>query len=602
MAPEAVYPLGLRLAGRSVVVVGGGAVALRRVAALVTAGAHVTVVAPEVTPALADLADRGSATIVRRPYADGDLVGAWLALACTDDAATNEAVAAEAERLHLWCVRSDDGERSAAWVPAVGRAERLTVAVHADRDPRRATAARDVCIQALERPPEPVRAQPAQPAGGRVVLVGGGPGDPGLITTRGREALMSADLVVVDRLAPLPLLDELPADVEVVDAAKLPGGRAMAQLEINRRLVAGARAGLRVVRLKGGDPFVFGRGGEEVQACLDAGVPVEVVPGVTSAIAAPALAGIPVTHRGLAQGFTVVSAHVAPDDARSTLDWGALAKLRTTLVLLMAVEHLEAVTAALVAGGLDATVPAACIAEASLPRQRVVRAPVHELAAAARAAGVTNPAVVVVGEVVSVAGAATAKSVEAAPGAHPKPRPRRVLVLGGARSGKSATAENMLTDFPEVDYVATGAAAGDDTEWAERIRRHQLRRPAGWRTTETLDLGALLASLGETAAAGPVLVDCLSTWLAAVMDECGVWTDEADADKLLADRVDALVTAWRRSPRYVVAVSSEVGSGVVPASASGRRFRDELGTLNARMAAAADEVWLCVAGVARRLR
>lgn len=397
--PEPLYPLGLRLRGRRVVVVGGGALALRRATALLQAGASVTVVSPQVTPALADLADRGAVTLVRRRYLAGDLDGAWLALACTDDPAVNEAVAAEAERLRTWCVRGDDADSSSAWVPAVGRAGPLTVAVHADRDPRRAAAARDVCLAALDPPPDPARDLPTSRAS--VALVGGGPGDPGLITVRGREALMSADVVVVDRLAPLALLDELPPGTRVVDAAKIPGGRAMVQQEINRVLVEEARAGRRVVRLKGGDPFVFGRGGEEVQACLAAGLPVDVVPGVSSAVAVPALAGIPVTHRGVAQGFTVVSGHVPPGDPRSQVDWAAVARAGTTLVLLMAVENLEAITQALLGGGLDGGVPAACVVDGTLPCQWVVRAPLRDLAAAARSAGVRNPAVVVIGGVVA---------------------------------------------------------------------------------------------------------------------------------------------------------------------------------------------------------
>jgi adenosylcobinamide kinase/adenosylcobinamide-phosphate guanylyltransferase len=185
-----------------------------------------------------------------------------------------------------------------------------------------------------------------------------------------------------------------------------------------------------------------------------------------------------------------------------------------------------------------------------------------------------------------------------APGPAPTRPAAKVLVLGGARSGKSAAAEAMLACRPAVEYVATGPAVGDDREWADRVGRHRARRPPQWRTTETRELGALLAARDDT----PVLVDCLSLWLAGEMDECGLWDGRAGADQELAERLDDLVTAWRGSQRSVVAVSSEVGSGVVPPSASGRRFRDELGSLNARVAAAADEVWLCVAGVARRLR
>jgi adenosylcobinamide kinase/adenosylcobinamide-phosphate guanylyltransferase len=192
----------------------------------------------------------------------------------------------------------------------------------------------------------------------------------------------------------------------------------------------------------------------------------------------------------------------------------------------------------------------------------------------------------------------------AAPGLLPLPgRPRRgrgfcVLVLGGARSGKSVTAERMLADRGQVEYVACGRPADDsDPSWAERVRLHRERRPGHWTTLETLDLERVLGGTGS-----PVLVDCLSTWLAGVMDECGLWTGSAGADKELAARVDGLLDAWRSTRRVVVAVSNEVGSGVVPATASGARFRDELGRLNARVAVGCEQVWLCTAGIARRLR
>jgi adenosylcobinamide kinase / adenosylcobinamide-phosphate guanylyltransferase len=176
--------------------------------------------------------------------------------------------------------------------------------------------------------------------------------------------------------------------------------------------------------------------------------------------------------------------------------------------------------------------------------------------------------------------------------------PRRVLVLGGARSGKSRYAEELLRGRPEVDYVACGRPAdGSDPEWDARVALHRERRPASWRTLETVDLPAVLPSPGP-----PLLLDCLSTWLARAMDDCGVWTDEPDADVRLAASVDAVVEAWTGAVRPVVAVSNEVGSGIVPATPSGRRYRDELGILNARIAAASDRVWLMTAGLPQRLR
>ncbi|MET0765641.1 MAG: bifunctional adenosylcobinamide kinase/adenosylcobinamide-phosphate guanylyltransferase [Blastococcus sp.] len=176
-------------------------------------------------------------------------------------------------------------------------------------------------------------------------------------------------------------------------------------------------------------------------------------------------------------------------------------------------------------------------------------------------------------------------------------RTRRVLVLGGARSGKSHYAETLLGRVREVDYVACGAAPGDDAEWADRIALHRARRPSSWRTLETIDVPSVLRQPGP-----PVLLDCLTTWLARVMDDCGVWTAEPGADERLAAAVDEVVEAWTRSRRRVIGVSNEVGSGIVPATPSGRRFRDELGVLNARIAAASDRVWLVTAGLPQRLR
>jgi adenosylcobinamide kinase / adenosylcobinamide-phosphate guanylyltransferase len=189
--------------------------------------------------------------------------------------------------------------------------------------------------------------------------------------------------------------------------------------------------------------------------------------------------------------------------------------------------------------------------------------------------------------------------VLALPGRPRRGRPFRVLILGGARSGKSFTAERMLARRDRVEYVACGPLPSPgDPEWAEKVRVHQERRAEHWITMETLDLESVLAAgLGA-----PVLVDCLSTWLAGVMDECGLWTGASDADKNLSERTDGLVDAWRATRRQVVAVSNEVGSGVIPATASGIRFRDELGVLNARIAAECEQVWLCVAGIAQRLR
>ncbi|MEO3766500.1 uroporphyrinogen-III C-methyltransferase [Streptomyces sp. B8F3] len=391
------YPVGLRLAGRRVVVLGGGQVAQRRLPALLAAGALVTLVSPSATPSVEAMADAGELTWERRRYADGDLAGAWYAVVATRDPEANAAASAEAERRRVWCVRSDDASAATAWTPATGRSEGVTVAVLTGSDPRRSAAVRDAVVEGLRDGTLSAPHHRTRAPG--VALVGGGPGDPDLITVRGRRLLAEADVVIADRLGPRDLLDELPPHVQVIDAAKIPYGRAMAQQAINDALIRYAMAGKAVVRLKGGDPFVFGRGMEEAEALAQAGVACTVVPGVTSAISVPAAAGIPVTHRGVAHEFTVVSGHVAPDDERSLVDWPALARLRGTLVLLMAVERIGAIAQTLVREGRDPATPVAIVQEGTTAAQRRVDATLATAAAAVEREGVRPPAVIVVGEV-----------------------------------------------------------------------------------------------------------------------------------------------------------------------------------------------------------
>ncbi|MFD1858906.1 uroporphyrinogen-III C-methyltransferase [Aeromicrobium camelliae] len=237
---------------------------------------------------------------------------------------------------------------------------------------------------------------------GSVTLVGGGPGDPGLMSLAGREAIEKADVIVTDRLVPHAVLAWAGPDTEIIDVAKVPHGRFTPQQEINRILVEAARSGRHAVRLKGGDNFVFGRGGEELLACAEAGVPARVIPGLSSALAVPAAAGIPLTHRGLTQGFTVVSGHVAPDDPTSSVDWDGLATGGLTIVVLMGVRQLGAITRRLVAAGMASSTPAAIIADGTLPSQRVVRSTVATLADAAAAEGIGAPAITVIGAVAAL--------------------------------------------------------------------------------------------------------------------------------------------------------------------------------------------------------
>ena len=394
------YLLGLRLGGRRVVVVGGGGVASRRVPSLLDAGAEILLVSPKVTASLEDVAAAGRIRWEARGYRPGDCAGAWLVCACTDDPGVNVAVAAAAEAQRTWCVRADDAGASAAWTPASGRAGDVQVGVLSG-DPRHSAAIRDAVVAGL-RSGQLSRRHGRGRQGG-VAIIGGGPGDPGLITVRGRQLLAEADVVLTDRLAPRSLLDELRDDVAIIDAGKIPYGRAMAQEHINAALISHAQAGRFVARLKGGDPFVFGRGAEEVLACLRAGVPVTVVPGVTSAVGVPASAWIPVTHRGVAQEFHVVSVHVPPGDERSTVNWGLLGGSSGTLVLLMAVERIGAVAYELMRYGRSPDTPVSVIADGTLPTQRTINSTLEQVESLVAEEGVRPPAIVVVGDVVTVA-------------------------------------------------------------------------------------------------------------------------------------------------------------------------------------------------------
>jgi uroporphyrin-III C-methyltransferase/precorrin-2 dehydrogenase/sirohydrochlorin ferrochelatase len=401
---RAPYLLALRLAGRQVTIVGGGAVAARRIPPLLESGAAVVVVSPDLNPALAELAAAGRITWAQRGYAHGDCAGAWLVGAYTSDPAVNAEIAEEADAARIWCVRADDAASSAAWTPASGQAGDVQVAV-VSGDPRYSAGVRDAIVGGLKsgtiaaRHGRGVRGDRLK---GTVALIGGGPGDPGLITVRGRQLLAQADVVVADRLAPRSLLAELPRDVEIVDAAKAPRGTAIAQEQINSLLIAHARAGRFVARLKGGDSFVFGRGAEEVLACLKAGIPVTVVPGVSSVAAVPASAGVPLTHRGIAQEFHVAAGYVAPGDERSSVDWQALGSSPATLVLLMATEHLGAIAETLMQHGRHAWTPVSVIADGTLPTRRTINTRLDTVAREVARAAIGPPAVVVVGEVVTV--------------------------------------------------------------------------------------------------------------------------------------------------------------------------------------------------------
>ncbi|OBK79230.1 uroporphyrinogen-III C-methyltransferase [Mycobacterium sp. 1164985.4] len=399
---ENAYLVGLRLTGRKVVVVGGGSVAQRRLPLLVANGADVVVIAREATPVVEAMT---GITLQLREFRPGDLEGAWYVIAATDDPAVNAAVVAEAEDRHIFCVRADVAIEGTAVTPASFGYEGLSVGVLAGGEHRRSAAIRSAIHEAMQQgliaPDESATTDVVR---GGVALVGGGPGDPELITVRGRRLLAHADVVVADRLAPQELLAEMPPHVEVIDASKIPYGRAMAQDAINGLLIDRAKEGKFVVRLKGGDPFVFARGYEEVIACAEAGIPVTVVPGVTSAIGVPALAGVPVTHRHVTHEFVVVSGHVAPGHPESLVNWNALAALSGTIVLLMAVERIELFAKALLEGGRPADTPVLVVQHGTTAAQRTLRATLADAAERIREDGIRPPAIIVIGPVAAFGG------------------------------------------------------------------------------------------------------------------------------------------------------------------------------------------------------
>jgi uroporphyrinogen III methyltransferase/synthase len=341
---------------------------------------------------------------------------------------------------------------------------------------------------------------PARAGSGRgvVYLVGAGPGDPGLVTVRGLELVAGADVLAYDRLIPPGLVDLAPEGCERVDVGKYPGRVRLSQAEINRLLVEGARAGRRVVRLKGGDPFVFGRGGEEAEACARAGVRFEVVPGVTAAIAGPAYAGIPVTHPGLAAAFAVVTGHEQPGKPGAGVDWEALARVGTVCVL-MTVASLERVAGRLLAAGRSPATPAALVERATMPAQRVLRSTLGEVAAHAREAAVVAPAMLVVGEVAALAGRTTRSGW---------PRPAGpALVRGSTRASRPAALGRVVA--APADRVVAALAAGA-YEWTALVGSHGVAALRG--RVEAAGLDARVLARTRVAAVGPTSEPALRAW------------------------------------------------------------------------------------------
>lgn len=388
--------IGISLTGRQVVMVGGGDVAARRIRRFLLDGAVVRVVAPQLGAATARLVADNALEWRDGIVAAADLDDAWLVHTATGDSRVDADVAALCEQRRILCINAGDGGHGSARLAAETRSGDSIVGVVSDAgvDPGRTRLLRDAIAERLREGGLPLRRR-RPTAVGHVHLVGGGPGPVDLITVRGRRLLAEADVVVTDRLGPTGVIGELSPDVEVIDVGKRPQHHPVPQHEINEILIDRARRGLRVVRLKGGDPFVYGRGGEEVAACQAAGVPVDVVPGLTSIVSVPQAAGIPVTHRGTAAALHVVNGQDAPTEA--TL--AALRDPQTTTVVLMGVSALAGFTAAAREAGADADLPVAIVESGHTDAQRTTHARLATVAEVARAAGVRNPAVMVFGRV-----------------------------------------------------------------------------------------------------------------------------------------------------------------------------------------------------------
>ena len=404
--------VGLDLAARRVLVVGGGAVGTRRAAALAGDGAHVVLVDPapsDEARLLASSPTVGRVELVERPVTEADVHEAWLVVAATADEAVDDAVTQWCLKRRTWCIR---GQTGTARSVASSRHGDLLLGVVSTGvpDPRRVAGVRDALARHVASGAVDLRRRRQHE--GSVVLVGSGPGDPGLITVTGLQAISTADVVVTDRSAATGLLEHLPPDVEVVDVGTTSASHPVPQTEINRLLVERARRGLTVVRLEGGDPFVDGQGGEEVHACLAARVAVSVVPGVSSALAAPALAGIPVTRRGVASTFVVSSGHAGAER-------GAVAALAegATLVLPRAVGSLPEICRTALGAGVPPDLPVAVVERASTSHPRVIRATLDTAAETVVRMRVRAPAVVVMGRVAAehVVDAAT-RTTEASDG------------------------------------------------------------------------------------------------------------------------------------------------------------------------------------------
>jgi uroporphyrin-III C-methyltransferase / precorrin-2 dehydrogenase / sirohydrochlorin ferrochelatase len=449
------FPLFFNLDGQNVLVVGGGEVALRKVTLLERSGAVITLVAPDIVPELRERADAGTITLHAREFAPEDLQGARLVIVATSRRAINRWIAKLSESLNIPVNVVDDGEASRFIVPAIVDRDPVLIAVstagtspvlarrvrerleagipkrlgqlalwlcglrRSSAERLRDTRERRRFFEALVDGPAARRfiegdtqgaeriarrllesTSTAPRATGAVSLVGAGPGDPELLTLKALRALQDADIIFHDRLVSPAILDLARRDATRVCVGKSGGGESTSQQEINELLIKHAREGARVVRLKGGDPFIFGRGGEELEALAQAAIDFTVVPGITAASGCAAYAGIPLTHRDFAHSVTFVTGHA--DRSGREPDWRSLTQPGTTTVFYMGLARLNHIVAKLMEHGASSTLPAALVAHGTLSKQRVVKATLGNVLSAAAAAPLGSPTLLIVGEVVAL--------------------------------------------------------------------------------------------------------------------------------------------------------------------------------------------------------
>ena len=389
-----------------------------------------------------------------------------------------------------------------------------------------------------------------------VYLVGAGPGDPGLLTARALELIAAADVIVYDRLIPRSALDGARADAELIYVGKEGGGESMPQGEITRLLVDRGRTGASVVRLKGGDPFVFGRGGEEALALQEAGAAFEVVPGVSAGVAGPAYAGIPVTHRGAASAVAFVTGHEDPSKDESAIDWRALAAFPGTLVFYMGVRQLGAIAEQLVAAGRDPGEPAAVVERGTLPDQRVVTAPLESIASVAASEGVRAPALIVVGRVVDLSPRLAWFSPEGRPLAGVSVAVTRARAQASALASRLRELGAEVLEAPAIRIVALAGPAPDP----DRYDLVCLTSPNGVR----LLFDRLFAAGLDARALTGVRVAAIGPGTAAALREHGVVADVVPAERFVAE---GLVEALAEIPvtRALVARAAEARDVLVDA-------------------------------------